>query len=272
MKYRVMLLLWLASFILMGCSVNGPVKFYEGPTRPDSQIAIVTVPAAITVRSIDGQDVKSPSKESGTYELLLPPGPHLVVFRYYNYWPYGDAGVMVKSQDIGVEAVYEAGKHYVIRYKEPHSFEEAKGYFTDFHATLVNISNGKEYSSFDVSDQNSLFARIKNYFDPNGAPKTTSAPATTAVVPTVATTNATATPAMNADAAMKEDPVKRLKFWWLMANENQRKEFTQWMKTATESFAPQPKQAPAAAKSTKSPAKAEPAKMPVETEEIKIKP
>ena len=76
--------------------------------------------------------------------------------------------MMVKSNDVGVDAVFEAGKHYILRYKEPHSFEEAKIFYSDFNANLVDISNGKEYSSFEVSDQNSLFARIKNYFDPNG--------------------------------------------------------------------------------------------------------
>ena len=248
MKYRTMLLILLSAFVLQACSTPGSVKFYEGPTRPDSEIAIISVPAAISMRSIDGQNVKSPSKESGTYEVLVLPGHHLIVFRYYNFWPYGDAGMMVKSNDVGVDAVFEAGKHYILRYKEPHSFEEAKIFYSDFNANLVDISNGKEYSSFEVSDQNSLFARIKNYFDPNGAPKTTNAPAATAVVPIVATASATTAPPMNADAAMKEDPVKRLKYWWLMANENERKQFTAWMKTATESFAPEPAKTPATSK------------------------
>jgi uncharacterized protein YccT (UPF0319 family) len=274
MTYRTMLLMLLSAFALLACSTASSVKFYEGPTRPDSEIAIITVPAAITMRSIDGQNVKSPSKDSGTYEVQLQPGPHLVVFRYYSYWAYGDAGVMVKSNDVGVEAVYEAGKHYLLRYQEPHSFEEAKAYFSEFHATLVDINSGKQYSSFEVSDQNSLFARIKNYFDPNGAPKVTP-PTTTAVAPmaaatTVAATNTAASPTLSADAAMNEDPVKRLKFWWLMANDTQRKEFTKWMKTATESFAPETKPAPVT-KPAKSPAAAPAVKTPVE-EEIKIKP
>lgn len=240
MKYRAMLLLLLSPLVLMACSVKGPIKYYEGPTRPDDQIAIVTVPAAISMRSIDGKDVKSPSKESGTYDVQLPPGHHLIVFRYYNYWPYGDAGIMIKSKDVGINTTFEAGKHYVISYPVPQRLEEAENFFSDFSATMVDTSSGKKFSSFEVNDQSSLFAQIKGYFSSdsgtNKATATTTADAAPAVA--AATMTATAATAASADAAVKEDPVKRLKFWWLMANESERKEFTEWMKNANESFSP----------------------------------
>ena len=35
---------------------------------------------------------------------------------------------------------------------------------------------------------------------------------------------------IDADTATREDAVKRLKFWWLMANEAERERFRRWMK------------------------------------------
>ena len=149
--------------------------------------------------------------------------------------------MMVKSNDVGVDAVFEAGKTYAIRYKEPGTFEEAKNYFTDFSATLIDLGNGKEYSSYKIENLPSILAAKQINAGTGSTTGTNMAPAV--VVPAAAAMSTT-----TADAAVKEDPVKRLKFWWLMANENERKQFSAWMKTATESFAPEPAKTPATSK------------------------
>jgi uncharacterized protein YccT (UPF0319 family) len=232
MRYRALLLSIIAVSLLISCSVTGPVRFYSGPPRPLDQLAIVKVPAAITVRSIDGQKVKSPSMETGTYELQLEPGHHLIAFRYYLNWVTGDSGMMVASKDVGVDTVFEAGKTYEIRYKVPRNADEAYDFMTSFDATLVDLSSGQQYNSYEIQNLDTILAAKRLGVN---------ATASQVGVPAATTTPA---PTLSADAAVKEDPVKRLKFWWLMANEQQRKEFSQWMKTATESFAPAPTQTP----------------------------
>ena len=243
MKYRALLLPALSALLLMACSPTGPVRFYSGPPLPENKLAIVSVPGPITVRSIDGQEVKSPSQETGSYELHLQPGHHLIDFRYDLYWGTNDTGMMVTSKDTGVDAVFEAGKTYEIRYKVPSNADEAKNYLSDFHATLVDRSSGQVYSSYEIQNLDAVLA-AKKMNEPAASTANTS----------TATQAAPIMPTSTADAAVKEDPVKRLKFWWLMANANERKQFKEWMKTATESFAPE---------ATKPPAK---------VEEMKIKP
>lgn len=228
MNYRVLFLLaFIASFLIACASPSGPVKFYSGPPLPKDQLAIVVVPGPITVLSIDGQTVRSPSQESGTYELQLPPGHHLIAFRYYLYWGSNDSGMIVNSKITGVDAQFEAGKTYSLRYKVPRDANEAKDYLTDFKATLVDQSSSQEYSSYEIRDLKEVLA-AKNLNQTT--PSSSLASSTTASTPAQTT--------MSADAAVKEDPVKRLKFWWLMATQQQRHEFTEWMKSATESFAP----------------------------------
>ncbi len=233
MSYRTLSLLLFSSVLLMACSATGPVKFYSGPALPKDQLAIVVVPAAITVLSIDGKDVKSPSKETGTYEVQLTPGHHLIAFRYELFWGPIDAGMLVKSKLIGVDARFEAGKTYELRYKVPRDYEQATNYLSEFHARLIDVNSGQQYESYKIRNLDAIVAaKLGN----------TTAPASAQMTKTV--TTPAVTPQLSADTAVNEDPVKRLKFWWLMANKQQRQEFTEWMKTANESFAPAPGKTP----------------------------
>jgi uncharacterized protein YccT (UPF0319 family) len=248
MKYPASLLL-LSALVLVACAPTGPVRFYAGPPKPKDKIAIVIVPAPITVRSIDGKKIKSPSQESGSYELQLEPGHHLIAFQYYLYWEHGDTGMMVKSPDTGIDAIFEAGKTYEIRYKAPGDYNEAMNYFNSFSATLADTGNGQTYSSYPIDKLDSIVAAKGINTGTTAASATNTAP--TAVVTAAAA--AVTMPSATADKVVNEDPVKRLKFWWLMASEQERKQFTAWMKTATESFATPPGQAAAAAEPAKAP-------------------
>lgn len=234
MKYRAPLLLVL-SVLLAACSATGPVRFYSGPPQPKDKLAIVNVPAAITVLSIDGQEVDSPSKTSGSYEVQLQPGYHLIEFRYELYWGDSVTGMLVKSKDTGVDTVFEAGKTYALRYQKPQGANQAYKFLDDFPATLVDLSSGKQYSSYVIKNlEATLIAQKAKAKSAGQTPAASMTSATTAAMP-------------NAETAANADPVKRLKFWWLMANKQQRKQFTDWMRSANESFAPSNNQTPTTA-------------------------
>lgn len=227
MKYRASILIVFSACLLMACSATGPVRFYQGPPLAKDKLAIVSVPGPITVLSIDGQKVRAPSQETGHYELQLEPGHHLIAFRYELYWGTNETGIMVKSKQIGVDTVFEAGKTYEIRYKVPRNSDEAYNYLTDFSATLLDRNSGQQISSYEIDNLDAtLVAKKINANMPTSTQVANTAPAATSTSP------------ITADTAVKEDPLKRLKFWWLMANESERKQFSEWMKTATESFAP----------------------------------
>ncbi|MEJ2392680.1 MAG: DUF2057 family protein [Gammaproteobacteria bacterium] len=225
MKYRAILLLFLSAS-LMACSATGPVRFYSGPQKPKNELAIITVPAALTVDSIDGKPVDAPSKESGTYEVQLEPGFHLIDFRYVLYWGSLDSGMLVKSKPTGVDTVFKAGHHYTIRYKKPEDASQAQDFLTDFNAQLVDLDTGETHDSYVVSDVNAALAKAR-------ATHETQKPANSH-----AASAETQTAMPDAKTATTGNPVKHLKFWWLMANPQQRKQFMDWMKSASESFAP----------------------------------
>lgn len=225
MKYRAFLVLILSAF-LYACSATGPVRFYSGPQKPKAQLAIITVPAALAVDSIDGKPVDSPSKLSGTYEVELEPGFHLIDFRYYKFWGDNLTGMMIKSSPTGVDANFEAGHNYTIRYKKPQDYSEAQNFLSDFNAQLVDLSSGKTYNSYVVDDLSAALAsaRAKHQTVSSQADNTANAESHTGMP--------------DAKTATTGNPVKHLKFWWLMANPQQRKAFMDWMKSANESFAP----------------------------------
>lgn len=221
MNFKTSLFLLLTGFLLQACAPTGPVKFFEGQDRPNSEIARVMVPGPITVESIDGREVKVPSKEEGFYELRLLPGKHIIAFKYKLYWGSINSGMLVKSDLAAVDTNFEAGKVYELTYKKPKDEDEAFAFSNNFQATLVERTSGQKTTSFMIKNlEAALLAR--NTKQNNSAAQTATAPKTQAM-PT-------------AEQAVKEDPVKRLKFWWLMANEKQRKEFSKWMKSATPNF------------------------------------
>jgi len=222
MKFRVMLFLLLSTGLLQACYPTGPVRFYEGDARPASEIAKVKIPGPVTVKSIDGREVRVPSKEKGFYELQLPPGKHLVVFKYVRYWGTSETGLLIKSPLAAVDTEFRAGEVYELTYTRPKDEDEAFEFVGEFNATLVNLSSGKKTASFKVKDLDTLLATRAMIQDSN-RPSPSAAASPMSAMP-------------SADQAVQEDPVKRLKFWWLMADEKQRKEFSEWMKSATPSF------------------------------------
>jgi len=229
MKYRGLIPASLLAIFMSACSAPGTLRFYQGPPKSPEQLAIVIVPAAITIRSIDGKSVDSPSKETGTYQVELPPGHHLIAFRYEYFWGSNESGRMVKSDQTGVDAVFNAGSTYTLTYKEPQSMDEAYDLTRHFSVTLVDNQTGQSYASYNIDNLDSILA-AKGMLSGQ-----TQATQTVKSTPTEA-----ANMSDQADKAVSQDPVKRLKFWWLMSNDKQRKEFIDWMKGAKESFAPAP--------------------------------
>lgn len=220
MNWRTLTSLLLTTVLLAACAPTGPVKFYNGPEKPLSEIARVRVPGPITTLAIDGRDIRAPSKESGFYELHLSPGRHTLSFKYELYWGPADAGMLIKSSPTEVQAHFKAGQVYELRYDKPESEDEAFTMASDFQATLVERGSGRRIAATPSDEYPSGITNAE------------------AVVPnTPATTPAQTSGSLpSADQATNEDAVKRLKFWWLMADEKEREEFRKWMQQNMPSF------------------------------------
>ncbi|MDZ7804798.1 DUF2057 family protein [Thiohalophilus sp.] len=224
MNWRTLLSLGLVSVLLTACAPTGPVKFYNGPDKPLSEIALIRVPGPITTLAIDGRDIRSPSKEEGFYELHLSPGQHTLTFKYELYWGSADTGMLIKSSPTRVQAHFQVGQVYELRYDEPESEDEAFTMASDFQATLVERGSGQRIAATPSDEYPSGITNAEPV-----VPQTST--------PTTAPAQAQANRSLpDADQAVNEDAVKRLKFWWLMADEAERETFRKWMQQEMPNF------------------------------------
>lgn len=218
MKIHHALLAFLTFTSVTACAPSGPIKFYDNAALTQKDLAIVVIPGPITMHSIDGKVVKSPSSETQSYEVHLPPGHHYLVFKYELFWGDMTAGLLIKSKLTGVDTDFVAGRTYDLKYKIPSTESEAFQFTKEFNVTLVDRTSDQQVSSYRIDDIDGF---IKSKMASTAAPA--------------------ATP------AVKQNAVKQLEYWWLLANAEERQEFTSWMKTATETFTP-PQDAEAAVK------------------------
>lgn len=205
--------------------VSGPVHFYSGQPRPNSETAQLRIPGPITVKKIDGREVKVPSIEDGFYEIYLLPGRHRIDVKYELNWGGDVSGMFVKSDVVSVETQFSAGMNYELTYPIPQNEDEAYDMSLKFKATLLEKKTGRlvasrtmaEFGAFNINTPIAVSTKETTRSKNNSVPI-----AASAIVKVPAD--------INADTVAREDSVKRLKFWWLIANEKERKRFEKWMK------------------------------------------
>ncbi|MCK5385606.1 MAG: DUF2057 family protein [Gammaproteobacteria bacterium] len=228
LKTQHILLLFSLIWIQSCSTVSGPVHFYSGQPRHNSETARLHIPGPITVKKIDGKKVDVPSIDDGFYEIYLLPGIHRIDFKYELYWGDNISGMLMESDVVGVETRFFAGMNYELTYPVPNDEEEADEMTSQFKAKLLEKKTGRQVASRSTAELDEF--RIKTpikYSSGNATqPKVNHAPITKSIGGVMVPTDITA------DTAVREDTVKRMKFWWLMANEEERKRFKEWMKSA----------------------------------------
>lgn len=216
-------LTWLAAC----SSVSGPVQFYAGVHRPDSETAHLHVPAALTVEKIDGKEVDVPSILAGSYNIFLLPGQHRIDFKYEFSWGSEADDMLVKSDVVSIRTMFNAGKDYELRYAVPSGKEQAWQMTRHFKATLMEKDTGRQVASILAEKMNELPNAQAEAYNSGAIP-----PKPKKVVTTSDNKTGIAVPSgITADKAAHEDAVKRLKFWWLTATPQERKQFKAWMQS-----------------------------------------
>ena len=218
---------------LQACSVSGPVHFYPGEPLGKSETALLQVPGPISLTKIDGKDVDVPSQEDGFYQVYLLPGLHRIEFKYELYWGDPVSGMIVRSEKVGIETPFRAGMKYKLLYPEPNDEAEAYTMANKFEANLLELETGRKVVSRTLEDLNMRgveTALVSTKRDtPQAKESSTPAPVSTDITPPQG---------IDADTAAREDVVRRLKFWWLMADEQERKQFKQWMQSIEDKNSP----------------------------------
>jgi uncharacterized protein YccT (UPF0319 family) len=226
LKYQHFVFLIVTLLALQGCNVKGPVHVYSGEPRPTSETALLQVPAPICVEKIDGKDVDVPSNEDGFYEIYLLPGLHRIEFKYELYWGDGTSGMIIASDVVGIETPFNAGMKYSLSYRVPGDEEEAFWMSNNFKATLIEQQTGRKISSRTLEELNQRGVQTTLVYDSQNVEQSG-----VKTKPPEENERFTPPPGMDADTASQADAVRRLKFWWLMADQEERKRFKQWMKS-----------------------------------------
>lgn len=98
-----------------GCATSSPVqKVYDGPVRPDAELASVIVPYTIEISDINGTPWSSPmgARSSKEQRLVFLPGPHHFGFRFSSPYEFGLERSGVTTPHMEYNAMLEPGHTY----------------------------------------------------------------------------------------------------------------------------------------------------------------
>lgn len=244
----------LCSVLLLSACSNAPIRLYDGPTRPATEIADLAIPVEIDVLSLNGKKVEGAQTLLGTADrrLQLLPGQYQLLVYYNNLWQSeGDSHETIRSRPIRFDLDLVAGHHYQMDFTRTRDLRVARGFATDFPVWLTDLASGQRVDGkdaglgFDNSLLNQLTGRV--VLDATGtssdghqviAPLATAA-ATTAVAP--ATPAVAATPAaplssaIGTPSAAAATPASAagyldlLKAQWRQASQEEKRAFLQWL-------------------------------------------
>lgn len=212
-------LLLLTSLLLAGCGAKSlHVRGYEGQSRAQGQVALVTVPVQLEVFEVSGVPVTSPSLDRGQYTLEVPAGRQQLLVQYVESWTGGSGVELVRSPSLSLIADFRPGGRYRLDYPAPAHRDDALRFSREPVVTLVS-ADGSERVSGEVRPfaHQGLLGRAPGNFRPSAAPAPVDA------TPAPASREATQV------GAASGDTLNRLKYWWEQATDAERQAFWQWI-------------------------------------------
>jgi len=99
----------------VGCATTPSVqKLYEGPDRPDAELATVIIPYTIEIHDINGTPFSSATKLRSAKEqrATLLPGSYLFGFKFSSPYEFGSERAGVTTPRMERSAALEAGHTY----------------------------------------------------------------------------------------------------------------------------------------------------------------
>lgn len=125
--------------LLSACAATGPVRMYEGPERPVSELALVNVPSHIEVMAIDGREPPGNFLRNGQ-QLLLLPGEHVFSLRYVQLFQItADDHEVVRSRQAALRFRAEAGGEYRLESPPQPNRDAARQFAKAPEFTLVSV-------------------------------------------------------------------------------------------------------------------------------------
>lgn len=128
-------LLFIAPVLLSGCYGTVPLKLYQGPSRPQNEIAVLTESIPFNVKNINGRSV-----DAYTKDIQLLPGEYGVSINYYESWQSGNT----------IYTNYSIEDHLCLLDARPNSHYFATGEAKD-----------KNWVAYIVDDRKNLVSRCE---------------------------------------------------------------------------------------------------------------
>lgn len=202
--------------VVCACAGGGSVIQTPGTAQmDDAVVARLSVPNALTLLTVDGEEVPA-SRGYDSYEVRLAPGTRRLRFAYEKNW--GSAGEYdwVYSDHV-VEIVFDvySGARYTTGYPEPANRNAAMRLADDLRVWIDDPA-GRRLTSRQVAAHGSPLTRL--LARGSAAAVTDAASGSDSVG--------------QAEAVLaQQDALERLKLWWKLASDSQREQFQVWIKT-----------------------------------------
>jgi len=234
------------ALLVAGCAGTGGVLETSGTqSLGDDAVALVKVPNALSLLAVDGKKV-DPAVGTVGYDVRLLPGTRRLRFAYEENWGNPSTYDWVYSKHV-VEVVLEAraGVTYTAGYPEPGNVIEARDLASDLRVWIDDPVGGRATSK-KVAEHGSPGSRLFSGGSTDIGEEAEAAGADTStvsavggsgvVVPSAGIIAAGAgTAGDSAEGATaqqsQQDPLQRLKIWWKLASEEDRRAFQAWVET-----------------------------------------
>lgn len=247
----------LTSFVIMTLTACGGMKVhqaYDGPARPEKEVATLVIPQAFDILFIDRKKF-GPAIYSGNTNIAVLPGKHQVIIKYKDFWDAGSGSARIESDPISITMNVVAGHKYQVQFTKLANIEEARAFAKNPSINIMDPSTHdkvaaaiqyKLYSSsffstmFGSNNQNSENQTNKEQASTPAiaAPTTTPVLAPSATVGISASSTQTSSSETPATASAEKQAAGKnaraldmLKYWWESADQTQKEAFQQWIKS-----------------------------------------
>jgi hypothetical protein len=234
----------MACLLTLGACANPQLRLYDGGQKPDSKIALVTLPEAIEAARLNGVEVKGASGlwTRGDKVLELTPGRYELLAFYREVWEHGDSHDVLRSDPVLFVIEAKPGEQYRVEYVHPDNYAQARQLAADFSAVLVNEATGKRTASqpSGVRFPTGLMAQFSGASELESADgqarpgqqqviEPMGAAAARSVSPEPVTDQRAAERAASPATPRDADWVGLMQAWWKQASPAERRAFLRWV-------------------------------------------
>ena len=214
---RLKTLIFLFTFLFItGCASQKAIKLYEADPASKNDIVTLTMPVEIDVVYVDGQRVNYLPGYQPQISYTLLPGNHLLGFKYQDMLTDDEGNnESINSRTVLIRFDAKAGQQYEINFTRPKTVEQALILEKTLKLTMSYQGNvitksfpAPQSPSTSWFNSNSFNGNTMELFDEEA----------------LLAENDAGEPNQNTA------PAGHLKFWWKKASDEERADFTRWLK------------------------------------------